>query len=178
MALYGNPHLTGRETFFDSTDVIVSKTDLKGKITYANRTFLKMAQMDEKDILGQPHNIIRHPEMPRCVYKLLLDRLQNGQEVFAYVNNRAVNGDHYWVLANVTPSFNTQGQIINYHSNRRVPDRNVLEGKIMPLYSELVALEKSFDSPKEGLEASYGKIQKMLDDAGISFNEFMFSLNA
>lgn len=178
MALYGNPTLTGRETFFDSSDVIVSKTDLKGKITYANRTFLKMAQMDEKDILGQSHNIIRHPEMPRCVYKLLWDRVQAGKEVFAYVNNRAINGDHYWVFANVTPSFNAKGEIISYHSNRRVPDRKVLEQTIVPLYKELLALEKSFESPKAGLDASYAKVHQILEDAGVSFNEFMFSLHA
>lgn len=178
MALYGNPSLTGKELRFDSGDVIVSKTDLKGKIIYGNRTFLKMAQMTEKEALGQPHNIIRHPEMPRCVYKLFWSELEQKREVFAYVNNRSKNGDHYWVLANATPSFDASGNVIGYHSNRRVPNYDVVKNKIVPLYAELLALEKSFDSPKEGMQAGVDKIMAMLSDAKMEFNEFVFSLDS
>lgn len=178
MALYGNPFLTGKETFFDSSDVIVSKTDLKGKIIYGNRTFFKLAQMDEKDVLGQPHNIIRHPEMPRCVYKLFWLELEQKKEVFAYVNNRAANGDNYWVLANATPSFDANGNVMGYHSNRRVPNFDVVRNTITPLYAELLALEKSYDSPKEGMQAGLDKILSLLSDAKMEFNEFVLSLDS
>jgi hypothetical protein len=65
---------------------------------------------------------VRHPRMPRCVFKLLWETIQSGQDIFAYVCNLARNGDHYWVYAHVTPTFDEKGSIIGYHSNRRAPD--------------------------------------------------------
>ena len=176
MGLYGNKNLTGKETFFDSNDIIVSKTDLSGKITYGNRTFLKMAGLTEKQCLGKQHNIIRHPEMPRCVFKLLWDVIKDGEEVFAYVNNRSSNGDNYWVFAHVTPSLNSKGEVIAYHSNRRVPNRDVLNEHIIPLYAELLKIEQASSSPRDGLNASYNKIQDILKQKNMGFNQWMFSL--
>ena len=115
---------TGRERMFSENDIIVSKTDLKGIITYANQTFLDVSGYSEEEILGQPHNIIRHADMPQCVFKLLWDTIKEGQEIFAHVENMSKNGDHYWVFAHVTPTFNDARKIIGYHSNRRVPERN------------------------------------------------------
>ena len=176
MGLYGNPQLTGVERTFESDEVIVTKTDLSGKITYGNRTFYKLAGYSEKETLGQQHNLIRHPEMPRCVFKLLWDTLTSGAEVFAYVNNRSKNGDFYWVFAHVTPSFDASGKIVGYHSNRRVPDRKVLDTHIIPLYASLLSLEKSNSSPKAGLDASFQAVLDKLKDADMSYNEFIFSL--
>lgn len=93
--------LTGVERTFDPDQFIVSKTDLKGRITYANKVFLDIADYTEAEILGQPHSVIRHAHMPRCVFRLLWERIQTGREIFAYVVNAAKNGDHYWVLAHV-----------------------------------------------------------------------------
>ena len=86
---------TGVERFFDDDDIIVSKTDLKGKITYANRVFSQVSGYTEPELIGQPHNLIRHPDMPRCVFKLLWDTVQDGREIFAYVVNLCKGGDHY-----------------------------------------------------------------------------------
>lgn len=66
---------TGHEVFLDTDDLIVSKTNLKGHITYANNTFLEVAGYTEAEVIGQPHNLIRHSDMPRCVFKLLWDTL-------------------------------------------------------------------------------------------------------
>jgi len=135
-----------------------------------------MAGYDEKQCIGQQHNIIRHPEMPRCVFKLLWDTIKEGNEIFAYVNNRSSNGDNYWVLAHVTPSYDMAGNHIGYHSNRRPPNRTVLEQHIIPLYKELLQIEKSISSPKEGLEASHAKVVSLLKENGMGFNEFIFSM--
>lgn len=176
MQLYGNPELTGVERFFDPDEVIVSKTDTKGIITYANRTFSKMAGISPQNAVGKPHNIIRHPHMPRCVFKLLWDTISTGNEIFAYVINRSINGDHYWVLAHVTPSYNQTGEIIGYHSNRRVPNRDIVNEAIVPLYDALLKLEQSFDSPKEGLEAAFAHAVQVITDTGMEYNEFIASL--
>ena len=100
------------ELSFNENEIIVSKTDLKGRITYGNEVFIKLSGYEERELLGKPHNIVRHPQMPKCIFKLLWERIQSGEEIFAYVVNQAKNGDHYWVFANVTTSFDNNGKII------------------------------------------------------------------
>lgn len=113
-------------------ELIVSKTDLKGRITYANDVFLRVANLAPREALGAPHSLIRHPDMPRCVFKLLWDTIESGEEIFAYVINLAGNGDHYWVFAHVTPSFDASGRMVGYHSNRRRPSAEQI-AKIVPI---------------------------------------------
>lgn len=176
MALYGNSQLTDVETKFDEDEIIVSKTDLTGKITYGNRTFFRLAGLPENECVGAQHNIIRHPHMPRCVFELLWNTLKDGKEIFAYVLNRSANGDYYWVFAHVTPSRDTSGNIIGYHSNRRVPNRAVLNQTIIPLYKNLLDIEQTASSPKDGLNASFQTVVDLLTDNKVGFNEYMFSL--
>ncbi|HVO01019.1 MAG TPA: PAS domain-containing protein [Candidatus Cybelea sp.] len=167
--------LTGKERFFDANEVIVSKTDLKGRITYANRTFLKVAGLDIPHALDAPHSLIRHPDMPRSVFWLLWETIQAGREIFAYVLNRAMNGDHYWVFAHVTPSFDEKGAIIGYHSNRRSPRREPIE-IVKPIYAELLGIEESHENRKEGMHAAVAALTAKLKSAGVSYDEFVFSI--
>lgn len=168
-------HLTGRERTFAEDEIIVSKTDLKGRITYANELFLRVADYTEEEILGKPHNIIRHPEMPRCVFKVLWDTIQGGNEIFAYVINRTKYGDYYWVFAHVTPTFDDAGKIIGYHSSRRVPDRSVLV-TIKSLYQMLLTAERKHSNPKDAIAASLPLLLKFLEDKGMTYEELIFAL--
>ena len=167
---------TGHERLFGKDEIIVSKTDLKGHIIYANRLFMKLADMDEKKLMGAPHSIIRHPEMPRCVFKLLWDTVQAKREIFAYVVNRSLNGDHYWVLAHVTPSFDGSGSVNGYHSNRRVPDRRILNDTVIPLYKKLLDEEKRHRNGKDGMNNAYNMLLGLLKEKGLGYDEFIFSL--
>lgn len=176
MAKKSDVHVTGKERFFEKDEIIVSKTDLKGHIVYANRLFLRLADMTAKDALGAPHSAIRHPEMPRCVFKLLWDRIQDKKEIFAYVVNRSMNGDHYWVIAHVTPSFDGSGSVNGYHSNRRVPDRGVLNNVIIPLYRDLLAIEEKSSNRKEGMDKASEALMEILKNKGVTYDEFIFSL--
>jgi len=167
---------TGREVSFGEDEIIVSKTDLRGVITYANDVFTRVAGYNEAELLGQPHNVIRHPDMPRCVFKLLWDTLKADREIFAYVLNLAKNGDAYWVFAHVTPSYDSSGTKVGYHSNRRVPHAGTLE-KIRPLYAELLAEEKRHANLDAGLRASSACLEEILQQAGTTYGEFVFSLS-
>ncbi|VAW11295.1 putative sensor (PAS) domain for methyl-accepting chemotaxis sensory transducer [hydrothermal vent metagenome] len=169
-------NITGNEQFFSNDEIIVSKTDLKGRITYANRVFLKIAGFSEREIFGQPHSIIRHPDMPRCIFKLLWDTIQNGTEIFAYVINRCKNGDHYWVYAHVTPSFDQSKKIIGYHSNRRVPNRRILDEAVIPLYQQLLVAEQQPENRKKGLEASMAMVAALLAGSNLAYDEFVMTL--
>ena len=108
----------------------------QGRITYANDVFLRVAGYSEKEVIGSAHSLVRHPDMPRSVFKLLWDTIQQRHEIFAYVNNLACNGDNYWVLAHVTPSVGRDGRVVGYHSNRRVPDRAAV-AVVDGLYAQL-----------------------------------------
>ncbi|MBI3445848.1 MAG: PAS domain-containing protein [Magnetospirillum sp.] len=168
-------YLSGVERTFGADEIIVSKTDTKGRIIYANEVFLRMAGYAEADILNQAHSIIRHPEMPRCVFKLLWDTIEAGKEIFAYVKNRSKNGDHYWVLAHVTPTFDKSGNIVSYHSNRRSPKRDAV-AKVEGLYKELLAIEQGHSDRKAGMEAAFQAMVGKLQGAGVPYDEFVFSL--
>lgn len=166
---------TGQERLLGQDELIVSKTDAKGVITYANDVFCRLAAMDEAELIGKPHNIIRHPDMPRCVFKLLWDTLGTGEEVFAYVVNLAADGAHYWVLAHVTPTTDGDGTIVGYHSNRRRPDRRAVE-VVSEVYAALRAEERRHQRPAAALEASMGLMADVLGSKGVTYDEFFWSV--
>lgn len=164
---------TGRESFLDVEEIIVSKTDLKGRITYANDVFLRVAKMTEAEVIGAPHNVIRHPDMPRAVFQLLWERIESGHECFAYVLNMAKNGDHYWVFAHVTPSRDATGKITGYHSNRRKPDPAQIAA-VAPLYKKLLAIEAAEADRKNGLAHASAAFHESLQ--GKPYDEFVFAI--
>lgn len=170
--------VTGVERFFDEDELIVSKTNLKGHITYCNDVFLRIAGYTEKECIGQPHSMIRHPDMPRAIFALLWETIQNGDEIFAYVVNRCKNGDHYWVNAHVTPSRDAHGNVVGFHSNRRVPDRSILDNHIRPLYASLLKTERANANRKDGLAASLEQVKAFLAEKGMAYDRFVLTLAA
>ena len=166
---------TGIERTFGEDEIIVTKTDLKGHITYANEVFLRIADYSEDEVLGKPHNMIRHPDMPRCVFKLLWDTLKDRREIFAYVVNLAKNGDHYWVFAHVTPTFDTSDKVIGYHSNRRLPKASAV-ASITPIYRRLLEEEKKFTDKNQGMAASTALLGKMIGERFAEYAEFIFAI--
>lgn len=166
---------TGVERTWPESGLIVSKTDTKGIITYANETFCKVAQYAEAELIGQSQNIVRHPDMPRCIFQLLWETIANGEEMFAYMVNLAKSGDHYWVFAHVTPNFDAGQRILGYHSSRRVPRREAVE-KAANLYRELRAAEARGGDPKSGMAAGRAALDAHLNASGVAYDEFVFSL--
>ncbi len=121
-----NLPVTGVERILQDEDVIVSKTDTKGIITYVNKTFCEVSGFSEEELIGAPHNIVRHPDMPPAAFKDLWGTIQAGKSWKGYVKNRCKNGDHYWVEANANPIFEN-GRITGYMSLRTKPAREAVE---------------------------------------------------
>lgn len=163
-----------QEICFEENEIIVSKTDATGRIQYANDVFCKVSEMETSEVIGQPHSIIRHPDMPRTIFKLLWETIQSGKEIFAYVKNMSATGKYYWVIAHVTPSRNASGEIVGFHSNRRIPSKKGI-ADIEPLYRELVETEQSLPNRKDGLEAAAKLLQDKLAAMGKSYDEFIWS---
>ena len=171
---------TGHEIRFADEEIIVSKTDLKGQITYANRVFMRVSGYSEDELFGKPHNLIRHPDMPACVFQLLWDTIRERREIFAYVLNLAKDGGHYWVFAHVTPSYDPAGNHIGYHSNRRVPYSDALPA-VKSLYVLLCEEERRQTNPKrakkEAIQAGTNMLMEILGKQGKSYGELVFGLS-
>ena len=170
------PLPTGRVVTFGQDEIIVSKTDLKGRITYANDVFVRVSGYSEVELIGQPHSILRHPSMPRCVFKLLWDTIAQRQEIFAYVLNLTKQGSEYWVFAHVTPSYDMKGNHVGYHSNRRSPHPDAIE-KVRPLYARLLAEERRHQDRTAGMLAAEAAVVRLLNDANVDYGRFVFSLS-
>ncbi len=115
-----NLPVTATEHVMGDGQLIVSRTDLKGRISHVNRDFMDISGFTEQELLGAPHNLIRHPDMPSAVFKDMWDRIQSGRPWTGIVKNRCKNGDFYWVEANVS-SLREQGTVTGYISVRRKP---------------------------------------------------------
>jgi PAS domain S-box-containing protein len=166
---------TGVERKLQEDDLIVSKTDPTGRIIYVNQMFLKISDFTESEVLGQPHNLVRHPDTPRCIFKLMWETLQSGNEFFTYLCNLTKWGDHYWVFAHVTPTFDSHGTIIGFHSNRRAPDYHVLP-TVIDLYKRLVDEERRHSDRRKGMLAAFDILQSTVQQKAKAYDEFVFSL--
>ncbi len=164
------PTPTRVEHVVRDNDFLVSKTDPKGRITYCNSAFAKIAGFTTMELQGKAHSIVRHPEMPRTIFKLLWDKISNKNEIFAYVKNLSSDGGYYWVCANVTASLDTSGGIVGYFSIRRKPNPKALD-IIIPLYEKLLSLENA-----GGIEASTKYLNELLNEKGVSYEEFSNNL--
>lgn len=166
---------TSQELQMRDDDFIVSKTDPKGKITYGNQTFIEFSGYDEKHLLDQPHNVIRHPDMPRAVFRLMWNVLQEGKEFFGLVKNLSNSGQFYWTFAHVTPSYDLDGKLLGYYSVRRCPQRSSIES-IEPVYQQMCRLEAEHSSSKDAMDASLNYLNQQISNTGKSYNEFILSL--
>ena len=169
-----------RERVLRENDFIVSKTDTKGIIKYGNQIFIEMSGYSEQELIGANHNIIRHPDMPRCVFKLLWDTLSMKKEVFAYVKNLSKDGSYYWVFANITPSLDVKGNVVGYFSVRRKPAPAAIK-VITEVYAKLLAEEQRVEAGqaarrKEAIAASEKLLNEFLHSNNISYEEYILSL--
>ncbi|WP_246217056.1 methyl-accepting chemotaxis protein [Paraburkholderia panacisoli] len=120
-----NQPVTGHEYEFPSSHMLVSATDLTGRIQYCNPAFIAVSGFTRDELIGQPHNLIRHPDMPREAFADLWATIRAGRPWTALVKNRRKNGDHYWVRANVTPVVE-KGAVVGYLSVRVKPQRDAV----------------------------------------------------
>ena len=162
------------EVTFSEDELIVSKTDLRGKITYANRHFMRVSNFSEIDLLGQPHNIIRHPDMPRGVYYAMWKTLKSKNEFFGFVKNLTADGNFYWVFANVTPDMK-QGSIDGFFSVRRKAPKAAID-IIQNVYQQMRDIERRH-SEADAPTASWKWLEEhMQSQYQSSYEEFVLEL--
>lgn len=121
-----NGPVTQREILMRDGTLLVSKTDEKGRLTFVNDDFVELSGFTREELIGQPHNVVRHSDMPPEAFKDLWSDLQAGKPWYGYVKNRSKNGDHYWVYANAMPIYEN-GQIKGFVSLRTKPDSKITQ---------------------------------------------------
>jgi PAS domain-containing protein len=131
---------------------------------------MDMAEYSEEELLGKPHSIIRHPDMPKAVFRYLWDTIAKKDEVFAFVINQTKDGNSYWVFANITASLDERGNIIGYYSVRRKPNPKALE-IVIPLYKTMLEVEKN-----SGVDASFKVLTDILEEKGVGYDELIISI--
>jgi PAS domain S-box-containing protein len=149
---------------------IVSRTDEKGIIRFVNDYFMEIAGYKENELVGFAHNVIRHPDMPKIIFKLLWDELKKGNDMRAIIKNLAKDGKYYWVITNFHTLYDDDGKIIGYYARRKAVPQYVKE-EVAKLYKTLLALEE-----QEGMEASEKYLKQWLDKHNTTYQDYVESL--
>jgi len=166
-----HPTPTQKEIELNPKRYIVSKTDAKGIIEYGNDYFTEVCGYSESELIGKPHNIVRHPDMPRIVFKMMWDRINQRQNIMAVVKNMAKNGDHYWVVTEFEPKVDPiTNEIISHTAFRKAAPRKAIE-VMEPIYAKLIEIEK-----EGGMEASGKYLRGFLEEKNITYDDFVNDL--
>lgn len=159
-----------KEIVYKDNELIVSMTDAKGNITYGNDIFYKIAGYEKEELIGKPHNTLRHPDMPKAVFKLVWEHLLEGQTIYGILKNRAKNGDYYWVKAFFKP-ITKNGKLDRVIAYRQTIN-DYAKQVVTRLYEELRSIERS-----RGMNASSQKLSEYLEERNLSYISFIDRLS-
>lgn len=165
------PTPTDHEIKLNPKKYIVSKTDTKGIIEYGNDYFVEISGYSEAELIGKNHNIVRHPDMPKVIFKMLWERISKGENIMAVVKNMAKNGDYYWVITEFEAKKDPiSGEILSHTAFRKAAPQEVIDA-MTPIYAKLLELEK-----EGGVEASEKYLRGFLEEKGETYDEFVDEL--
>jgi PAS domain S-box-containing protein len=164
------PIVLDEEIKFSKKKFIVSKTDSKGIIIFINKNFSEISGYSETELINQPHNILRHPDMPQAVFFLIWQTLLAGKPISGVVKNLAKDGRYYWVIADLEPKFNKSGEIIALTAFRRAASQDIID-TTAELYATMLSIEK-----QHGMERSLAYLEAFLEEHNLNYNEFIAEL--
>jgi len=160
-----------KEVTWDKTKVIMSKTNAFGIIEYANEVFVDVSGYEDYELMGQPHNIIRHPDMPKVIFKVLWENLKKGKNFHAIVKNLSKSGRYYWVITDFEIAKDENGVITNFFGRRQSVPQEVISMHIEPLYKKLLQIEAA-----SGVEYSEKYLIGFLEERNRSYVEYIKEL--
>lgn len=161
-----NDELSGKERKLLSSEIISTRTDTRGLITFANGVFSKVTGYSRDEVLGRPHNLIRHPEVPRALYYVLWEAIKSGEQFFGVTKNRCKNGDYYWTLGMFQPSYES-GEISGFRSTRKGLHDESLKEAFDELYRAVRRVELEKPRPEQ-VQAGYKALHRQLKKRGFS----------
>ena len=168
-----NEPTTQREYALGEDETLLSVTDLKGRIVYANDAFIRVSGFGQEELYGHAHNVVRHPDMPRGVYRLMWETLKDEREFFGVVKNMTADGDFYWVLANVTLDRLPDGEVVGYYSVRRSVSAEAI-GIASELYAQMMRIERDAGAASAP-EASLAWLRRTLAEKNTDYDQFVLA---
>lgn len=160
-----------KEVGWNKSQVVISETDVYGRITNVNDVFCNVYGYSPEEMIGQPHSIIRHPDMPKLVFKLLWDNLKVGNNFIGVIKNLAKSGEYYWVITDFEMRRDATGNITHYIARRKSVPKAVIENYVAPLYETLLKLEKV-----GGMELSSRFFKNYLAKQGKDYIDFIIDV--
>lgn len=160
-----------REVQWDKSKVLISETDVAGTITKVNDVFCAVSHYSENELIGQPHNLIRHPDMPRLVFKLLWDNLKIGNNFVGVIKNLAKTGEYYWVVTDFEMRRDGMGNITHYIGRRKAVPQGAIDNYLAPFYESLLKMERI-----GGVELSSRFFKNYLSKQGKDYIDFVISV--
>ena len=160
-----------REVQWDKTKTLISETDVKGTITNVNDVFCAVAHYSPSELIGQPHNLIRHPDMPKLIFKLLWDNLKVGNNFVGVIKNLAKTGEYYWVVTDFEMRRDAMGNITHYIGRRKSVPEAAINNYLAPFYDSLLKMEKI-----GGVELSSRFFKNYLAKQGKDYIDFVISI--
>lgn len=158
-----------KEVFLDPHKVIMSTTNHKGVIQSVNDFFIEICGYSQEELIGKPHNIIRHPDMPKVIFKTLWEKLNKGENLYAVVKNLTKSGDYYWVVTKFVTSFDNEGNIIAHHAKRKAVPKKV-KALAKDLYATILKIEKHDEKLAEDT------FHEILKDYDLTYDDFFLEL--
>lgn len=163
-----HPTPTNNEIKLSSKRYIVSKTDAKGIIEYGNDYFIEISGYSQEELIGQPHSIVRHPDMPKIAFKMMWDRIQQGRNFIAVVKNLSKSGDYYWVVTEFEPKVDPiSNEIISHTAFRKAAPQKAIDA-MAPIYAKLLEIEES-----AGMAASEKYLREFLEENKTTYDDFI-----
>jgi len=160
-----------REVQWDKSKVLISETDVYGTITNVNDVFCNVSHYSASELIGQPHNLIRHPDMPKLVFKLLWDNLKVGNNFVGVIKNLAKTGEYYWVVTDFEMRRDAMGNITHYIGRRKSVPEDAINNYLAPFYESLLKMERI-----GGVELSSRFFKNYLAKQGKDYIDFVISV--
>jgi len=150
---------------------IISRTNLKGDIIYYNRAFAEISGYSKRELINMPHNILRHPDMPKSIFYFIWKNLLGGNNTYGILKNRSKSGNYYWLNIKFTVQKDIENRPISFLAEGRVVQKSIID-RVEPLYKKLLKEEK-----RSGVENSIKKLYSILNSENIaSYNDFILKL--
>ncbi|MFM9988288.1 PAS domain-containing protein [Flavobacterium sp.] len=165
------PTTIDKEVSWDKTKTIMSKTDLYGTIEFVNEVFVDVSGYEDYELIAKPHNIIRHPDMPQIIFKILWDNIKQGNQFHAIVKNLAKSGRYYWVISDFEYIRDENENVTKYIARRRSVPQDIITNHIEPLYRKLLQIEQV-----SGVDASEKYLIGFLEESGVSYADLITNL--
>ena len=167
---FDKKEIRDKQIMLDPAKTIMSKTDARGVIEYANDYFMEISGYEEYELMGKPHNVIRHPDMPKVIFKLLWERLKEGKNIHAIVKNLAKDGSYYWVITDFETKYDNNANIIAYYARRKAAPANAVF-QIEKLYKTLRSIEQT-----QSMEVAERYFLGMLEEKKMTYDDLILSI--